>query len=337
MAIVLQVLGWLFIITLLLILGGILFLRRKLKQFGQTLEGIAAEPLPARITLTLQPDQAWDHAPVKEQADHFFGLGYVKGSAYRPNEMPNLEIFPLVHQEVETYGVVYSLNEGGKVWSDVVQRYENGTSITVSNSQHVQGLKSMPGHPKVYLPGLHISDLHRRLLAERPEHPAEPVSHEAFKSVMEESYAREMDWRDTAGVSAEEIAAIARNGNHEVGADQLKMVEMAVARQANSRLRDRLYQEYLNRTKLSAAEWQAVESRLVFIHDRLTPEELAAIASDAYELEDDEEDPEITFPQGPPRQTFAAYNESLPAHRQFRLIDQATSPIEADVYVEPES
>lgn len=97
----------------------------------------------------------------------------------------------------------------------------------------------------------------------------------------------------------------------------------------NRRLADRRRAEFLAQT---GERWQGQEERLVFVHDRLTPFELALIAYDAYELFKGETDPEIQFPEGPARQTFAAYNAALPEHRKFEKIGEVA---ESDVYAEP--
>ncbi|MGV3614432.1 MAG: hypothetical protein ACO1SV_03765 [Fimbriimonas sp.] len=337
MAAILQVLGFLFLLFVLVVILAIYVLKRKLRQLGQIFEGAAASATPGTVTLQPIGDDAWNEPSVAESFAAFEGLGYTRGAAYRPNEIPNLTVLPLANGTINAYGVVYRFVDSDTVWVDVFQRYEDETSITVSNSAHAQGLRHMPGHIKIYLPNESVAEVHRRFMADRPNRAAMPATLEGFKDEFEEAYAREMDWRDANGVSGEEIEAIARNGGTAVDEEVLARTQAEVARQANYRLHDKLRGQFLLTTTLSAAEWEEFGERIVFVHNRLSREELASIVGSAYEDVDEEEIDEeaITFPPGPAREAFAQFNEAATPDHRFRHLGIVEKPIEADVYVAP--
>ena len=330
MAVVLQVLGGLCLLAVALVVLVFFVARAKLRKFGEAIKsagGMAATP--PRIHLLYAPTEEWTHPSVRETVAAFENVGYARGHVYSVQQIDDLIVYPFVSPEQDAYGVAYRLGED-KVWGEFVQIYTDGTGITVSNSTHSQGLREMPGRAKVYLPDAPISDLYRRFLAERPIRETVPATIDAFKEAIETAYAEEMDWRNAEGVSEEEIIAIARNGGDEPTPEVVAATKAQLARQANEQLDVSLRENYLSTTTMSAKEWSQVEDRLVFIHNRLSREELEEWVEGVTEFEDPE------FPDGPAREAFAAYNATLPENRRFRHLETVSKPIEADVYVAPE-
>jgi hypothetical protein len=327
MALFLQIIGGLFLLFILLLVGGFLYVRYKFRKFTEAIGDVMPQP----TTINLRPieEDVWSRPSVATAVADFQLLGYERGQAYRPDEMPMLIVLPLVNRAMNAYGVVYDLNDGSIVWSDVVQRYEDG-AVTVSNSTHAKGLKQRPNYENIYLPGQPVADLHRHLIEMRTERMILPATHEGFKSEFEEAYASETAWRDSQGISEEELAAVIGNTNMTATEEQLALAREEIARQANERLAERLRAEFLRTTTLSAAEWEDVEDRLAFVHDKLSKEELVEIVEMAFEDEVD-----IEIPEGDARAAFAVCNTNLPPHNQFTLIGRLESPLEADVYAAP--
>jgi hypothetical protein len=327
MSVFLQIVGGLFLLVVVLIGLGFLYLRWQFKKLGAAM----ANSLPQPLTLDLRPidDDAFEDSAVKTFVTDFQQLGYVRGSAYRPREMEMLVVMSFINAPLDAFGVVYNLNDGSKVWADIVQRYENG-SATISNASP-SGLNQRPGYENTYLAGKSIAELHQHFIAmQKPS--AMPVSEQAFKAEFEEAYASEMVWRDSTGISAEEIEAVARNGNLDTTDEVLALTQVAVAQQVNERLQQRLRAEFLRTTTMSAADWDKVEDYIAIVHDKLTDEELDYVRERALPETEVKLNP---MPPGSPRIAFAAFNTTLPDDRQFKLLGTVSNPIEADIYAAP--
>jgi hypothetical protein len=199
-------------------------------------------------------------------------LGFEAAGAYTTEEMPGLRMAGYAKPDQSTYGLVYEHPQAG-VFADLVTLYEDGTSLTYTTTDQGRGLDQRPGHGKVYGPGLDMTTLYRRLVAERPNRPLKPITTDGFAASFEQAYADEMDWRNARGGPTEdEIRAIS---GEDISDEDVAAVREVLAEQAAEGLLAALQEEFLERTTMSAQEWEEARDRIVYIHDRLDADSLA--------------------------------------------------------------
>ena len=116
------------------------------------------------------------------------------------------------------------------------------------------------------------------------------------------------------------------------------MREVAVA-QAMEGLEESLREHFTKETVMSAAEWERVRDRIVFVHDQLPRERIGEIVWEwAGEGLDEEDEDEVSgrIPDGAaPRAAFEALNATLPSRWRFEKVGVVNQPVEADVYCAP--
>jgi hypothetical protein len=341
MGVFLQVLGILFLLLILLVIGGILLIRARLRSALKGLEDLKYGVTPARIHLHRRQELEWkDPAAAAASLDAIRGLGFQEVGPFGIEEMDFIRMHALVRPDDHAYAVVYEHDKVG-VWVDFVTRYEDGTSITYANTAQGGEVDQRPGHGTVRAPGLDPPALYRRFLAERPQRAMKTPSADDFQTTFERAYADEMDWRNSrGGPTEEEIRAVAAASGEEIDEATLAAAREALAEQAAAGLQEALMERFLEKTTLSASRWEELRDRVVFVHDRLTAEMTVSTFTDWTEPPDDEDEAWEKRLQDvrdtSPRASFAAWNEAAPEGRRFERIDTLTEPVPADVYVAPE-
>jgi hypothetical protein len=193
----------------------------------------------------------------------------------------------------------------------------------------------------VFEKGAGAAGLYARFVRERPQRPLLEATAGEFRERFEKAYADEMDWRNArGGVTEEEIRAIALASGEHVDPETVARLREVKAAEALTGLDEALRERFVRETTLTAAEWEGVRDRLVFVHDRLPAEAGASILAGAGAREeghDQEEHREWDrlrrrFHQGNPRTAFAEENLRLPEGRRFVKIGELSEPIGADVY-----
>lgn len=324
-------------VLLLLLLWGLkLVLLWALKR---NLTGLADQlkytVVPPRVHLVRQPVVAWKDAPAVESlAQPLRDAGFEEAGFFETREMDYLRVLGLAHPGECLYAAIYEHDAAG-VFMDLVTRYEDGTSFTYSTAAQGGELRERPGHRCVREPGLGAAELLRRMLAERPQASMSPATPEHFQADFERAYAESMDWRNSQPFDPEEVRRTAGRDLTEEELDELREAHETRAYEGlNEALRDRFSQQVV----MTGSEWNRVQHRLLFIHDRLTVEQVAALFGEWYDdrLKDNEARVNPDFTTEAPRPAFARVNAGLPAERQFRKLGEVAEPVPADVYVAPE-
>ena len=130
--------------------------------------------------------------------------------------------------------------------------------------------------------------------------------------------------------------------NHDTGDDQIKQVHAMQQTQVHLWLQTKLKENFRARANVPAAKWRKIEDRLIFIHDRLTHEEVFGIFTGFLDWDDEDadqqrsDDAEKFSHEGTAREAFARMAPLLPANRQVKKVGHLTEPIAADVYLTPE-
>jgi hypothetical protein len=336
MQLFLQILGVLFLVLIVGIVALWLLVRYKLRSALESLGKMGAGQPPARIHLEEADDFEWkDPAAVRRMEAALREAGFQPAGAYQAEEVPGLYLCALAHPEQAVYAAVYEHPEAG-AWLDLVSYYQDGTSVTYTTTTQGAGLDQRPGHGVTRDPGADPIALLRRLLAERPTRPLAPASPEQFQAVFEKAYADGMDWRNSrGGPTEEEVRAILAESGTEASDEEIEQTREALAQQALYSLDEALLERFKEQTTMSVSRWEEIEDRLVFVHDRLTPEMVLERFNEW--LEDEEGEAAAVPPEAPtPRAGFALLNESLPADCRFEKIAEMREPLPTDVYAAPE-
>jgi hypothetical protein len=336
----LQNLGVLFLTGLAFLAVLVLYLWWKFRGLMQGLKAAAGamtaagSMTPSRISLATEDEPEWeDEDAVHALADELPKLGFKDAGTFAVEEIPGLKLWAWVDPPGGLYSVVYEHPVAG-VWMDYVTYYQDGTSLTGSNSTRGGRLDQRPGHAKLYAPGADARTLHQRMVSERPGGPRKTPSAAEFPAAFEKAYADEMAWRDSRGGPTErEVRAVAAMSGDDYDDGVIEATRQLMQRQALDRLGETLRERFLEESAMPAAEWERVRDRVVIVHDRLTPEMLADAVN---ELSEEEVDPSDFPEEAPPRRSFASYNDQLPPGRRFRKLGTLKEPLEAEVYCAPE-
>lgn len=238
MSMVLQVLGGLFVLFLVLIVGVVVLwqvIKSKLRKFAQ---GLAADAgTPSSIHLEPEPSPEWrDAGAVRRHRAPLESAGFQDAGVFSVAEMPGILLHAFAHPAEGAYAVVYEHPQVG-VWLDLVTRYADGTSVTFGNATRGGGLDSQLGHDKVREPGGDPAALLRRFLAERAPKPRVAVSAAEFVSCFEQAYADEMQWRnERGGPTEEEIRRVAAESGREVCDETVAATREVLAARARESL-----------------------------------------------------------------------------------------------------
>ena len=336
MAIVLQILGALFLTLILAIVVLFLVIRAKARRFLKTLGDLAEQAqkgaaAPARIELVPMAVNDWDDPDAaREQTEPFAALGFEKAGDFEVRPVDGLRIEAWVKPSEAVTAVIYEHPQAG-TWTDLYTHYEDGSRITYLNSGVGGGVDHAPGHDVQRFPGMDSAELYRKLLAERPQKPAKRYGPSDFAAAFEQAYADEMDWRNARGGPTEqEIRAVAALSGKRYSDEEVEATHELLAERALEQLEESLLEKFLARSGMSATEWERIRERVVVIHDKLPTETVGEILSEACDGDDvaefdDDSDRPMTA-------RFAAFNDALPPPRRFRLLGTLEEPITAAVY-----
>lgn len=341
--IVLAVAGGLVLGVVLLAAIVFLLIRRKLrgfaeklKELGPVLAGLNVPPF--RIDLRPREDfDEWaDAEAVEQKVEAFEELGFQKINEFEIDEIFT-SMVALHHPETRAVGVVYEQPQLG-VWVDIVSDYEDGRQFTASTGQP-DLLEKPPGKLFFNAPELRVPELYERFLRERPPEGMLSVPVEGFTAYFEREWTEEMTWRGARrGPTAEEVRAIAERDGNETTPEQIDGVQGAWQSRYAEFFADELREEYLRSGALSAAEWEKVRDRLLFVHEWSPARELAEQIIDAGEEEEEDGDEQVErmtgeFAPHNHRESFQRLNAQLPEGRRLERIGELQEPVPADVYL----
>lgn len=207
------------LVTVLAVLLGIVLLQRVVAFLGRRLLAGGLGRAIGQAALARQPDlihlaagdpDGWrDRDGARVLAEGFRHHGFADAGTYEVVEMAGVRVRLLVHEPGGLVAAVYEHPQAGQ-WFDVVARYGDGTSITFTTSPPT-GLTPRPGHPVVHAPReTSPRALVERAGWERPPGFLEPASVKGVVRLFEDAYAETMAWRKERGISAAEVAAVAR-------------------------------------------------------------------------------------------------------------------------------
>ncbi len=359
MALFLQVLGGIFLLILVYVAFRVLLLLGKGALVIYAIKKMVAEAgaavAPATIRLVPVSGARWDDAEAQALADPLPELGYEEVGFFDLDLMGGMRLQAWVHPDLGLYAVVYQSPRAG-VWSDVVTKYEDGGSLTYSNSRHGGQLKQRPGRENVFLQGVGADELHRKMLADRPDRPTRRLAAADFAPDFELAYAEETAWRGGPdGFDPEAVgplAALAGMIGGKFSPEQMAQVRASMCRNMYEMVAADLRPRYRESAAVSDDDWARIGPRLVFVWDTMNVESLRAVLTEWDGLPErerldnflgDDGDPEDEDYEGDDhvRRSFAELNAGVPADRRLVKIGEvAMDAVEddrqrADVYDRP--
>lgn len=194
-------------ITFVVLVGAIaLYAWYKIRRF---LRGVRSAVLgPEEIHLE-PASGTWEHAQELETARALLSAhGFDSAGEYSIKEMHGVRLAAFVKPSDAFVAVAYEHSEAG-FWVDLIQRYRDGTSLTVTSAPMGHELDQPPELRKLYHAGMPADELYERFRSECDGRPALAIGATGFVGAFERAYADEMQWRRKHGVTAAEVGRIA--------------------------------------------------------------------------------------------------------------------------------
>jgi hypothetical protein len=179
------------------------------RLIGRAIGQAALNQQPDEISLSPTGKNAWKKAnDANHLAESLLTRGFRDAGVFRIEEMPGVVVQLLAKPEECFYAAVYEHPQVG-CWIDIATRYTNGDGSTFTTSKPT-GLAPRPGHPMVHSPGTGPLALYARARAERARGEMHPATVEHAVEDFEASYAESTAWRKAKGISACEVAEVAK-------------------------------------------------------------------------------------------------------------------------------
>ncbi|MBD3177803.1 MAG: hypothetical protein GF320_21730 [Armatimonadia bacterium] len=344
MDIFLQVLGMLCLAVIALVVLAFVALRifawRLRKRLGAYSDIMAS--VPTRLHLAAAPEPEWYHADdVAAASGALASLGFRDAGCFVPDEMPSLTLRGFHRPDDSAYAAIYDMHGVG-TWVDMVIRYQDGSSLTVTNAPEGEDIDSPPEAEKVWLRGATTEAVEAKLRELAEDTPRTPVSSDAFVTDFERAYAQEMDWRNLrGGTTEEEVRRTALASGERLSEATLDEMVDTYSQAAVDGLSEAALETFLRDATFTGAEWERIDGRFTVIHDRM-PMEQVRQAAEAWLPVFRWEDDEIPWPelpddlQGHPRAAFAFYVQHFEDAADLEHLGEVSAPLPADIYVEPE-
>ena len=200
--IVLAVLLVLPIVKRLLVLG-------LARLIGRAVGQAALNQQPDEIQLQETDSGVWtDARAASALADPLLARGFENAGVYRVKEMPGVVVQLLAKPDERLLAAVYEHPQAGH-WLDLATQYEDGASATFTTSKPT-GLVERPDHSMVHAAGAGPLALYARARAERPKGSMKMTQAIDAAREFERSYAESTAWRKRRGISACEVAEVAK-------------------------------------------------------------------------------------------------------------------------------
>lgn len=342
MALFFQILGVVFLLLIMFVVVAVLTIRTKIRGLAKDLqEELGKVGPPGRIHLNKLAAPEWDDPDgAAAVGSALRGLGFVSAGVFDVAEQPALKMEGWVDPSRSVSAALYEMASAGQ-WVDVYTHFQDGTRVTYANTKLGGGVDHAPGHDVQRFPGMDVKDLVDKFLSERAPKPAKPVAADTFAETFERVYADEMDWRNSrGGTTAAEIRRIAQLSGQPYNEDLVDATRFAARSHAARELRNAVVERFRHESNLPDEEWDEVGGRLLVVHDRMEDDEYLAALGVCMGDEDWDEDDLAGASgarTGTPRSAFATFNARLPEGRRCQLLGRVREPIEADLYVVPES
>lgn len=165
---------------------------------------------PDEVTLEKLSVAGWaDPVAADALANPLIKLGFADLGDFAVDKMPGVRMRILVKPDAAVAAFIYEHLKAG-TWIELSVRYEDGTTTALVNRPPT-GIQSPPFFRKIYAEkGVPTDQLYERLLKERPPQGIKAITAETVIPEFEDAFRRIMFWQKNKGLSAEEVAAVAK-------------------------------------------------------------------------------------------------------------------------------
>ena len=179
------------------------------RLLGRAIGQAALNQQPDTIHLSAAGPHAWKNAPKAAGfASPLSDRGFQDAGSYTIPEMPGVVVRLMAKPEEHFYAAIYEHPQAGH-WMDLVTLYQDGTSSTFTTAKPT-GLAPRPGHPSIHVPGAGPLALYARARAERAKQTMVATIPANAVHDFEQAYAESIAWRKNRGISACEVAEVAK-------------------------------------------------------------------------------------------------------------------------------
>lgn len=194
-------------ILLLLMVAARFAVKAELKKIGQR----ALDKQPDQVKLEKLSVSAWrDQAAVDALAGPLTRIGFVDCGDYAVDKMPGVKLRILLKADTASAAYLYDHPKAG-TWIELSTRYDDG-SMTMVVSKPPTGLPTPPFVRKICGPGTPTDALYDRLILikERPPQGIKRITPDNVVPEYEDAFRRIMHWQKNRGLSAEDVASVAK-------------------------------------------------------------------------------------------------------------------------------
>lgn len=213
MALFLQIIGGVVLTIFLLIVGIFFYLKIKFGKWGQLDNTSSQTPLSIHLNEDLSPD--WLEKPEASSilAD-FKTLGFYHGKAYIVHEMDGVMLQSLFFGDYAA--AVYNHPQAG-FWSDVAFQAQDGKFLMATNAPMGEEIESHPDNIKIYKADANAIELYNIVKQETQNQLADRIKDENFRDIFENTYKRDMCWRNNrGGITIEEFKKNWKSANSKI-------------------------------------------------------------------------------------------------------------------------
>jgi len=296
---------------------------------------------PSRVTLVAADSDVWrSKGKVQAACRELQEAGFTPVGVWTVKEIPPLSIAGLFDEKRRTYAAVYDMAVVG-VWVDLFCLHEDGSGLTVTNAAIGWGMDTQPDREKLGHKGASIAEMLALLDHHASVGSRIVLSPDGFAEVFEAEYARDQDWRlARGGPTPEEIERTAQESGMSTSEKEIAEAAKALSEQSLPEISRACIANHLAEAPMDRDEIEAVESRLVAVHDRLTKEQalalfasLAGEAARELETHPSYEAIENDWELLTPREVFRRLATAMPNPAFPVLQGHVAKPLEADVYL----
>jgi HEPN domain-containing protein len=344
---ILMILGALFLLLIIALFIGYLWLRGKIRGIGKELKNLelgAANLSPMRIHLeeTSSPDFK-DKEKVAKFSESFLQNDFKEIGKYRIPEIAGLYMVSFINKDKNYYGVVYEHPAAGVI-SDVVIKYEDGGSLTTSNATLAGNLDKMPDKKSLYIANGDVESLIKLMEENIEDKLIKKVTAETFVENFEKAYADEMDWRASrGGPTEEEIRRVAESSGKNYNDDVISLTHSTLSNTALKQLSEACMYAYFNENNISQEQQENYKKRILVVHDKLYPDDVIDEIFDNIDIPENEthkilsdySDIEDQFQST--REVIKWVNEKFPPGHKLDKLGETKEPAESDIYLFPKN
>ncbi|MCP4691296.1 MAG: hypothetical protein GY859_24835 [Desulfobacterales bacterium] len=337
MDLVFKILGIVFLVILIILGLGFLFIRRKWRQFKE-LAAMDGPMPPMKIHLNEDLDPRWkNEKEASTRIGEIKSFGFVEGRAYTVKEMPDVRFISFFSANREI-SVVFSKHDQEFFWTDFCVEYEDGSALTVSNAPMGDEMETRPEVKKLFLKETDIPGLYDVLKKEMAPGPKKKIDDENFRSEFEKSYQEDVEWiARQGGVSEEMVRTIAERDDMDLDEEEIQEAMREVKLKEIRNWHDACIENALERKKAPPEKWDLYKSKLFIVSELMQPLPFVEYLDERMDFTAKQCESFETLAKEMESITglFKKINGSLSPDLRAKRVGRTSSPIKAEIYRRP--